>query len=170
MPQNYTKDFKERMVQKVLINPTMTLSSIAQEAGIPYTTLLTWREKYCQSKGVKLSNKSKKKKNWSPKDKFEAVIKVASMSEIEKSEYCRQQGIYTEELEQWEKDCIAGCRNNPDKKLINKTKKQKKELEKKTKHLEKELRRKDKALAETAALLVLKKKAQEIWGEPEEEE
>jgi transposase len=31
--------------------------------------------------------------------------------------------------------------------------------------LEKELRRKDKALAETAALLVLKKKVQEIWGD-----
>jgi hypothetical protein len=31
--------------------------------------------------------------------------------------------------------------------------------------LEKELRRKDKALVETAALLVLKKKAQEIWGD-----
>ncbi len=32
--------------------------------------------------------------------------------------------------------------------------------------LEKELRRKTEALAETAALLVLQKKAQAIWGEP----
>ncbi|MEO7041393.1 MAG: hypothetical protein ABI035_03950, partial [Gemmatimonadaceae bacterium] len=32
------------------------------------------------------------------------------------------------------------------------------------KELEREVRRKDKALAETAALLVLKKKVQEIWG------
>jgi hypothetical protein len=35
--------------------------------------------------------------------------------------------------------------------------------------LEKELRRKDKALAETAALLVLKKKAQEIWGDEDDD-
>jgi hypothetical protein len=35
--------------------------------------------------------------------------------------------------------------------------------------LEKELRRKDKALAETAALLVLRKKANAIWGEDEDE-
>jgi len=35
--------------------------------------------------------------------------------------------------------------------------------------LEKELRRKDKALAETAALLVLRKKANAIWGEIEDE-
>ena len=35
--------------------------------------------------------------------------------------------------------------------------------------LEKELRRKDKALAETAALLVLRKKANAIWGEDEDD-
>ena len=37
------------------------------------------------------------------------------------------------------------------------------------KKLESELRRKDKALAETAALLVLRKKAQAIWGAEEDE-
>ena len=40
---------------------------------------------------------------------------------------------------------------------------------KQLKQLEAELRRKDKALAETAALLVLQKKVQAIWGEPEDE-
>ena len=35
--------------------------------------------------------------------------------------------------------------------------------------LEKELRRKDAALAETAALLVLKKKAQAIWGDEDDD-
>ena len=35
--------------------------------------------------------------------------------------------------------------------------------------LEKELRRKDKALAETAALLVLKKKANAIWGDEDDD-
>jgi hypothetical protein len=39
---------------------------------------------------------------------------------------------------------------------------------KQIKQLEAELRRKDKALAETAALLVLQKKVQAIWGEPED--
>ena len=34
--------------------------------------------------------------------------------------------------------------------------------------LEAELRRKDMALAETAALLMLKKKAQAIWGDHED--
>ena len=50
-----------------------------------------------------------------------------------------------------------------------KRKKTKNKVEaKQIKKLEKELRLKDKALAETAALLVLKKKVQEIWGDEDE--
>jgi hypothetical protein len=44
-----------------------------------------------------------------------------------------------------------------------------KKEQKKSKELEKELREKEKALAETAALLVLRKKARAIWGDPEED-
>ena len=42
-------------------------------------------------------------------------------------------------------------------------------IKKENKNLKKDLNRKEKALAETAALLVLKKKAREIWGEPEDD-
>ena len=44
-----------------------------------------------------------------------------------------------------------------------------KDSEKERKKLEKELQRKEKALAEAAALLVLSKKANAIWGDPEDE-
>ena len=35
--------------------------------------------------------------------------------------------------------------------------------------MKKDLQRTEKALAETAALIILRKKAQAIWGEPEED-
>ncbi len=41
---------------------------------------------------------------------------------------------------------------------------------KKVKVLTRELRRKEKALAEAAALLILKKKADVLWGDHEDEE
>lgn len=44
-----------------------------------------------------------------------------------------------------------------------------KDSQKERKKLEKELQRKEKALAEAAALLVLSKKANVIWGDPEDE-
>ena len=43
-----------------------------------------------------------------------------------------------------------------------------KDSEKERKKLERELQRKEKALAEAAALLVLSKKANAIWGDPED--
>ena len=46
---------------------------------------------------------------------------------------------------------------------------QTKEDQKRIRALEKELNRKEKALAEVAALLVLRKKAQAIWGDTSED-
>jgi len=54
------------------------------------------------------------------------------------------------------------------KKVSNKKPKGKSKEGNRIHQLEKELLRKDKALAETAALLVLKKKVQAIWGEEDE--
>jgi len=164
----YRKEFKEAMLQKVLANPTGSVLDIAAEAGIPPSTLRTWYYKYCHDNGVQLARKKKKRKQ--AENKFNAVVETAHMSEAEVSEYCRTHGIYPEDLKQWRNDCISGCRSNPDKKVVDQAKIDKKLLEKKTRSLEKELRRKDKALAEAAALLILKKKARAIWGDPEEEE
>lgn len=47
--------------------------------------------------------------------------------------------------------------------------KESKEKDKEIKKLQNELKRKEAALAETAALIVLRKKAQAIWGDSEED-
>jgi hypothetical protein len=46
---------------------------------------------------------------------------------------------------------------------------QSKDDKKRIQQLEKELQRKEKALAEAAALLILRKKAQAIWGDREDD-
>ena len=82
------------------------------------------------------------------------------MNELELGEYLRRNGILKEELQSWSETA---------KNSLSENKVQSSELaalKKENKELQKELRRKEKALAETAALLVLSKKAQAIWGEP----
>jgi len=64
-------------------------------------------------------SQKKRKKLWSAEKMFETVLIAAPMSEAEKSEYCRKQGIYPVQLNEWKEDCIAGCRNAPDKKSKN---------------------------------------------------
>ena len=81
----------------------------------------------------------------------------------------RKKGLFAEQIQQWKAAFISGVSAKPvasseQRKALTVEQKKDKQTIKKLEH---ELRRKDKALAETAALLVLTKKAREIWGEPE---
>jgi transposase-like protein len=163
----YSKEFKSALVQKVLSKPENSVTFISREAGIPSSTLKNWVNNYKNKNGFDM-NKNKSKK-LSSEEKFNIVVLTASMNEAEKSEYCRKNGFYPEEIEQWRKECISSFQNDPGNKNKLKKSSKEKELEEKNKELEKELNRKDKALAETAALLTLKKKARKIWGDPEDE-
>ena len=89
------------------------------------------------------------------------------MNESELSHYCRERGLYPEQINQWREACEQA---NDWQQAQTKTLKQAAEKYcKRIRELEKDLRHKEKALAETAALLVLRKKALVIWGAGEEE-
>lgn len=105
--------------------------------------------------------------HWSGENKLAVVIETASLNEQELSEYCRRKGLYVEQIARWKEAAIAGSETADAP--LSKTERQELKAERnKSRELEKELRRKEKALAEAAALLVLKKKAQTIWGESED--
>ena len=95
----------------------------------------------------------------SPAWQFKVILETASMSPEEVSAYCRKKGIHKSDIEVWKQEM-----------LDNLDSRNKKTLERENKHLKVELRElkqelacKDKALAESAALLLLKKKARVIW-------
>ena len=104
--------------------------------------------------------------SWSSEDKLAVVFETMPLNEADLSEYCRSKGLYAEQIEQWKQAALSGYQR-PAQKTKHKAHDHKKE-QKKIKKLEAELRRKEKALAETAALLVLSKKCQAIWGVSEE--
>jgi hypothetical protein len=104
---------------------------------------------------------------WSARDKFAAVMESAALNEQQTAEYCRRKGLYPHQLEQWRQACEAA--NDWDRHSTLKLKAEQKTSRQRIKALEKELQRKEKALAEAAALLVLQKKVQAIWGESEDE-
>lgn len=104
---------------------------------------------------------------WSSQDKFFIVMETFSMNETELAEYCRKKGLYREQIEAWKKVCLQanGQAFDQAKQLNGELKEEKN----RAKQLEKELQKKEKALAEAAALLLLRKKAQAIWGDEEDE-
>lgn len=103
----------------------------------------------------------------STQDKFLVVVETVSMNETELAEYARKKGLYVEQIRSWKDACMNA--NGGVAKEAARLNRELKESEKERKKLEKELQRKEKALAEAAALLVLSKKAEAIWGAPEDE-
>jgi len=89
------------------------------------------------------------------------------MDEAARSAWCREHGVYPQQLQQW-RDSATQALAEPSEKRASPQ--QTKEDRRRIKELERELRRKDKALAETAALLVLSKKVEAIFNKNRSED
>jgi transposase-like protein len=165
MPQ-YNEEFKERVVRKMMAPNARSVAEVSRETGVSEQSLYNWRNKYRQE-GIAVPSDPSNPEQWSGSNKLAVVIETAALNEEQLSEYCRKKGLYPEQILRWKEGAIAG---NESSNVLNKSERRLLQKErKKSRALEKELNRKEKALAETAALLVLKKKAQVLWGDREDE-
>jgi len=164
----HTKKFQETVVQKALLHSPREHRGIAEEFNVGYSSLKKWIRRYQLDSGIEdMIKKEKRPKDWSRKDRLNALIETSNLAPEELGAYCRRHGIMTSHLEAWHGEFTAGKAEDPKAQYAQKKLKQ---TEKKVRSLEKALLRKDKALAETAALLVLKKKkANALFGEDEED-
>lgn len=175
MRSRFTQSFKIQAVEKALNrNDGTSMKALAESLGIGYSTLETWIRKSRNQAfetggeaglmGSSSITKEKRPQDWTPEDKLNLVITCASLSTEEISQLCREQGLYLHHVVQWKADFLKG--NAPGGKATSQG--ETKTLRLQNKALQKELNRKDRALAETAALLVLQKKVNEIWGSDED--
>ena len=169
MLRQYSKELKEK-VRKELIElleydpaPPGSLQAIAQRHSIPITTVYAWNS---DLKRTARSLGNAQGDYRSSVAKFHAVLATANMSEIELGEYLRSNGIIREDLDNWRKVCEEANEAQAERARVQMSELAKEKA--KVKALSAELQRKEKALAEAAALLVLRKKADAIWGEDEE--
>jgi len=160
----YPIQVKKAVLKKVL-QGNQPHREIAREFGIGQSTISKWLRDNKQNGKIELSTKEKRPRDWSAEEQMHALMETSSMIAEERTAWCRKNGIYPHHLSQWKKDAISAMGSGSRKRQSE----EEKHLKKEVTALKKELTRKDKALAETAALLVLKKKVQEIWGEAEDE-
>ena len=149
----YSIKTKQAVIKKALLGEK-THTEIAKEAGIGRSTLAYWLKNYKCDGNIVLKKQEKRPQDWTSEERIESLIETGSMSDEERVAWCRTKGIFVHHLKLWKKDIITAVSPDIGKKKANETGKLKKEIL----SLKKELSRKDKALAETAALLVLKKK------------
>ncbi len=165
--KHYSPERKEAVLKKLLPPHNLTVSEVSELEGISMPTLYNWR-KQVRLTGVPVPGPNKSAASWSSEAKFAVVVETASLGEAELSQYCREKGLYPEQVKAWKQDCLDGVSSSPERK--RQELKQSKADRKRVRQLEKELRRKEKALAETAALLVLRKKLNAFYGEEPEDD
>lgn len=162
----YTQEMKDAVLVRMMPPNNESVKSISEELGISVQSLYKWRNK-ARSGGNATPGNGQTSDRWSSEDKFLVVLETYAMNQAELAEYCRKKGLYKEQIDAWRSVCLSANTGE-----INQTKRLSQELKeekKRTSEIEKDLRKKEKALAEAAALLLLRKKAGAIWGDLEDE-
>jgi transposase-like protein len=170
---HYAEMFKRKMIQKMTGPDAISATALSRQVEVSQSTLSKWLRKAgieppCvnlnESHGhTKMAKKmiSKAPKEWSAEEKLKVVLEASAVADDQLGAFLRLKGLHETHLQQWRLQMLDGLQNGCSPK---KPKRNTSDI-KRIRALEKELKRKDKALAETAALLVLKKKVQEIWGD-----
>ena len=162
----YPEEKKNAVIQKMLPPQSLSVSKLSRLEGISTKTLYSWR-KEAISGGNPVPDRGRSSDKMSAEAKFAIIVETATLSEHELGQYCRERGLFPEQIKEWKQRFIQGV--TPETKQVKADQSELKKERQRSKGLERELRRKDKALAETAALLVLRKKANAIWGGGEDE-
>jgi transposase-like protein len=164
--KHYSAERKEAILRRMMPPENKPISELAKENGITEQTLYTWRRNL-KSQGVPVPGNGKNAEEWSSKDKFGVVLETAHLNEAELAEYCRSKGLFVEQIVAWREACQDANAHLAER--HREQREQSKSDRNEIKQLKKELQRKEKALAEAAALIILRKKAQAIWGDPEDD-
>ncbi len=163
--RKYIESEKENLIKRMLPPENCSITVLSSQTGISKSTLSTWKKKAMSGE---IKNKpGRPRSGMSSHEKFLIVMETYTLSEIELSRYCREHGCYVEDVKRWRSSCLNA--NEVTHQSTASIVEDLKEEKKKSKELSKEIRIKDKALAETTALLVMRKKLNAIFGEEEED-
>ena len=156
--QQFSDAFKARVVQRLVGPRAVSANALAAEVGVSQESLSRWLRAARSVGGMTPSQQ----KPWTGAEKLRVVNEASGLTGSALGAFLRRAGLHEAQLTAWRAAAEAALGaparprpgGSPEAQRIR--------------ELERELRRKDKALAETAALLVLKKKVQAIWGDEDD--
>lgn len=116
MKQFYSEERKSALLSKLLPPLKRSVPQVSQEEGIAVGTLYHWRDN-ARTKGKVVPGNKQNADAWPAEARLAAVIEVASMSAGELSQYCREKGLYVEQVTAWREGCVAGQRSAGEQRL-----------------------------------------------------
>ncbi len=162
----YTRGFKGRMVQRMAGREAISANALAHEVGVSQNTLSRWLREAAAPTVAAMKKKHSARKGSrgrTAREKLKIVMKAAALSDDEMGAFLRREGLHETQLEEWRSkamEAAEGALKAPHGKRSEQTPERRK-----IRDLERELRRKNDALAEAGALLLLKKRFEEMLGD-----
>jgi transposase-like protein len=160
--KSYSPERKAAILKKLLPPLNMSIAELSRQENISHVTLYAWR-KQMRERGHVVPGSQLSPEQWSAEAKVAVVAETLTLSEVELSEYCRKRGLFPDQVKAWKETCLEGHRA----KILRSpaVREETRQDKKRIRSLEKELHRKERALAEAAALLILRKKLNAFWDE-----
>lgn len=157
MTKAYSVAFKQKMVQRLTGKDPMTASQLARETGVRQQNLSRWLDQARSLPVVADQPKKPAGREWTVEQKARVLAEASKLAGEELTAYLEREGVRLAEYERWRMALDEGGRASAS-------------TSKRIRQLERELARKEKALAEAAALLILKKKVETLYGEDEDDD
>lgn len=156
MTKPFSVAFKQKMVHRLTGKNAVSASQLAREMGVRQQNLSRWLQEARSLPSV--TDKPKPAvRAWTVEQKARVLAEASKLDGEGLTAYLEGEGVKFAEYEQWR---IALDEGGAASASTNK----------RIRQLERELARKEKALAEAAALLVLKKKVETLYGEDEDDD
>ncbi len=144
------------MVKRMTGPNAISAHRLSNDIGVSQQSLSRWRQDALSLAYVTEPKKKRRRtKTWTVDEKLRVLTAASRLSDGELGELLRREGLHEAQLKEWRRALEDGTAASNATKHVR--------------ALERELRRKEKALAEVAALLVLKKKARALLGDEDDD-
>jgi len=154
MTKPYSVAFKQKMVQQLTGKDAVSASQLSRQTGVRQQNLSRWLE---QARSLPLMAPDKSMgKHWPVEHKARILTEGSQLTGDALTAFLEREGVTFAEFEQWRLSLEEGGRASA-------------ATTKRIRKLERELARKEKALAEAAALLVLKKTVESLYQDEDED-
>jgi 5-methylthioribose kinase len=154
MTRPFSIAYKQKVVERLTGKDAVSASQLSRETGVRQQTMSRWLE---EARSLPLMASEKLKKTWSVDEKVRVLSEAARLTGPGLTTFLEKEGVSLGTLEQWRMALDEEGRASVG-------------TAKRIRKLERELARKEKALAEAAALLVLKKKLSDFYGVDEDDD
>jgi len=98
--RRYSEAVKADVRRRMSPPHRQSVAQISEELGIHIVTLCNWRKAW-RLQGEVVPASEKDPDGWSAAETFTVVLETAGQDATELSAYCRERGLYPEQVERW---------------------------------------------------------------------